>query len=160
MDIKDKDSYGYKSNVGFISNTFQITHHIDLFSRTNEAAIHDQTDRLEAIISAQTEQQKSDAESNRQNRDSVFKKLIDSIKGIFHSNKTDVTENFYDMVQRESDETQQQMKDNGKSIDDRLANVVKELQSIQNSISGDTTQSISNTRNITNAINNIRLITN
>lgn len=160
MDIKDKDSYGYKSDVGFISNTFQITHHIDLFSRTNEAAIHDQTDRLEAIISAQTEQQKSDAESNRQNRDSVFKKLIDSIKGIFHSNKTDVTENFYDMVQRESDETQQQMKDNGKSIDDRLANVVKELQSIQNSISGDTTQSISNTRNITNAINNIRLITN
>lgn len=160
MDIKDKDSYGYKSNVGFISNTFQITHHIDLFSRTNEAAIHDQTDRLEAIISAQTEQQKSDAESNRQNRDSVFKKLIDSIKGIFHSNKTDVTENFYDMVQRESDETQQQMKDNGKSIDDRLANVVKELQSIQNSISGDTTQSINNTRNITNAINNIRLITN
>ena len=160
MDIKDKDSYGYKSNVGFISNTFQITHHIDLFSRTNEAAIHDQTDRLEAIISAQTEQQKSDAESNRQNRDSVFKKLIDSIKGIFHSNKTDVTENFYDMVQRESDETQQQMKDNGKSIDDRLANVVKELQSIQNSISGDTTQSINNTRNITNAINNIRLLTN
>ena len=160
MDIKDKDSYGYKSNVGFISNTFQITPHIDLFSRTNEAAIHDQTDRLEAIISAQTEQQKSDAESNRQNRDSVFKKLIDSIKGIFHSNKTDVTENFYDMVQRESDETQQQMKDNGKSIDDRLANVVKELQSIQNSISGDTTQSINNTRNITNAINNIRLITN
>lgn len=160
MDIKDKDSYGYKSDVGFISNTFQITHHIDLFSRTNEAAIHDQTDRLEAIISAQTEQQKSDAESNRQNRDSVFKKLIDSIKGIFHSNKTDVTENFYDMVQRESDETQQQMKDNGKSIDDRLANVVKELQSIQNSISGDTTQSINNTRNITNAINNIRLITN
>lgn len=50
MDIKDKDTYGYKSDVGFISNTFQITHHIDLFSRTNEAAIHDQTDRLEAII--------------------------------------------------------------------------------------------------------------
>lgn len=52
MDIKNKDTYGYKSDVGFISNTFQITHHIDLFSRTNEAAIHDQTDRLEAIISA------------------------------------------------------------------------------------------------------------
>lgn len=71
-----------------------------------------------------------------------------------------MTENFYDMVQRESDETQEQMKDNSQTIDSRLANVVKELESIQNSISGDTTQSISNTRNITNAINNIKLITN
>lgn len=160
MDIKNKDTYGYKSDVGFISNTFQITHHIDLFSRTNEAAIHDQTDRLEAIISAQTEQQKVDADLNRKNRETVFDKLINSIKGIFHSNKTGVTENFYDMVQRESDETQEQMKNNSQTIDNRLANVVKELESIQNSISGDTTQSISNTRNITNAINNIKLITN
>ena len=71
-----------------------------------------------------------------------------------------MTENFYDMVQRESDETQEQMKDNSQTIDSKLANVVKELESIQNSISGDTTQSISNTRNITNAINNIKLITN
>ena len=71
-----------------------------------------------------------------------------------------MTENFYDMVQRESDETQEQMKNNSQTIDIRLANVVKELESIQNSISGDTTQSISNTRNITNAINNIKLITN
>ena len=90
----------------------------------------------------------------------AYDKLINSIKGIFHSNKTGVTENFYDMVQRESDETQEQMKDNSQTIDSKLANVVKELESIQNSISGDTTQSISNTRNITNAINNIKLITN
>ena len=71
-----------------------------------------------------------------------------------------MTENFYDMVQGESDETQELMKNNSQTIDSRLANVVKELESIQNSISGDTTQSISNTRNITNAINNIKLITN
>ena len=71
-----------------------------------------------------------------------------------------MTENFYDMVQGESDETQELMKNNSQTIDSRLANVVKELESIQNSISGDTTQSISNTRNITNAISNIKLITN
>ena len=98
--MTDLNSYGYDSETrGFWSHTEQINWHIDRFRDTNEAAL----DRNTAAISAQTEQQRVDAELLRKTIDkqteqqrvdaesgrTLFTSFIVAIQKIFGKNTGD-----------------------------------------------------------------------
>ena len=120
----DYREWGYNGETGFYGAPQQICHQINKFRKTNEAAISantmaiiDQTNRLESAITIQTiiqhedsvamkEQQAADAESGRTVFQNVFGVFIKSLKEIFTGKKGDKTESFYEMIQRENDETQ------------------------------------------------------
>ena len=96
--MTDLNSYGYDSETrGFWSHTEQINWHIDRFRDANEAALDRNTaaitaqteqqridaDLLRQTIDKQTEQQKSDAEAGRTVFSDWMNNLVTRIKTIF-----------------------------------------------------------------------------
>lgn len=104
MDYMNLKDYGESTN--FISSVKQITNSVDDFKETNEKAIDRQT------------------EQSKQN----FSGLFSLIRKIFM--KGDESETYYDMVQRESDETQakmDKMDTNATTSHSGIANAIKNL---------------------------------
>ena len=171
----DLNSYGYDSETkGFLSHTEQINWHIDRFRDRNEAAL----DRNTAAISAQTEQQRIDADLLRQTIDrqtaqqkadaeagrNVFKdwmnNLVSRIKFIFSKDTTDNETSYYEMMESEQHKMQEYVaahtstvKSNADTTNARLQNIISELQKIQ-------TNDDENANAIKNAINNLDLVVN
>ena len=173
--MTDLNSYGYDSETkGFWSHTEQINWHIDRFRDRNEAAL----DRNTAAISAQTEQQRLDAEALRQtiNMQTAQQKvdaeagryvfsdwmnnLVSRIKFIFSKDTTDNETSYYEMMESEQHKMQEYVaahtstvKSNADTTNARLQNIISELQKIQ-------TNDDENANAIKNAINNLDLVVN
>ena len=171
----DLNSYGYDSETKeFWSHTEQINWHIDRFRERNEAAL----DRNTAAISAQTAQQKADADLLRQTIDrqtaqqkadaeagrNVFKdwmnNLVSRIKFIFSKDTKDNETSYYEMMESEQQKMQEYVaahtstvKSNADTTNARLQNIISELQSIQ-------TNDDENANAIKSAINNLDLVVN
>ena len=171
----DLNSYGYDSETKeFWSHTEQINWHIDRFRDRNEAAL----DRNTAAISAQTEQQRLEAEALRQTINmqkkkqkadaeagrNVFKdwmnNLVSRIKFIFSKDTTDNETSYYEMMESEQHKMQEYVaahtstvKSNADTTNARLQNIISELQKIQ-------TNDDENANAIKNAINNLDLVVN
>ena len=149
----DLNSYGYDSETKeFWSHTEQINWHIDRFRDRNEAAL----DRNTAAISAQTEQQRIDAEALRQTIDkqtaqqktdaeagrNVFSEwmnnLVSRIKFIFSKDTKDNETSYYEMMENEHQKMQEYIsahtstvKSNADTTNARLQSIISELQNIQ-----------------------------
>jgi len=173
--MTDLNSYGYDSETrGFWSHTEQINWHIDRFRDANEAAL----DRNTAAISAQTEQQRVDAELLRQTIDrqteqqksdaeagrNVFSdwmnNLVTRIKTIFSKDANDNETSYYEMMETEQQRMQEYVathtstvKSNADTTNAKLQNIISELQKIQ-------TNDDENANAIKNAINNLDLVVN
>jgi len=102
---------------GFYGVPQQITDKIKEHEVSTKQAIDENTEMLEEFketmhedVTAQTEQQKEDANENRKTFTNVFGAFTKIFKGIFTKDKGDISgETFYEMVQRENDETQAYM---------------------------------------------------
>ena len=159
--MNDWYTYNYSEASHYHSNTAQINWHMDLFRKANKKAIDENT---EAIIE-QTKTQTEDAQLMRTNQTTLFGNLIKTIKSLFSKDKdSSVTgESFYEMVQRENNETQEYLDkydknsksiaDNTKSISDNLKDIINKLESIKS-------QDKANADNISAAISNLKLIVN
>lgn len=149
----DLNSYGYDSETKeFWSHTEQINWHIDRFRDRNEAAL----DRNTAAISAQTEQQRIDADLLRQTIDrqtaqqkadaeagrNVFKdwmnNLVSRIKFIFSKDTKDNETSYYEMMESEQQKMQEYIsahtstvKETSDTMNARLQSIISELQNIQ-----------------------------
>jgi K+/H+ antiporter YhaU regulatory subunit KhtT len=150
------NTYGFRESSDFVGTTQQINTHMDWFRDSNERAINEQTDRLEAIISAQTVVQHEDAVEHRKNQTTLFSNLIKAIKSIFSSSDENETESFYDMTKRENDETQSAITGHTATTSEKLANIVNELQDLESGLQSNTEES----KNIKNAISNLKLVVN
>ena len=163
------DNYDYGSSTGFVSTTKQINNHMDAFREANRAAINHQTDvlerviteqtnRTEAIISAQTVNQNIQAEKTRTNFTTLFHKLIDTVKGIFSKDKTDEvsgTTTFYEMVQAENDQTQAYMSGQTSTLNTALSNIKSQLENVKRAIDQNTSGDSVNTDIIKRAIDGV-----
>lgn len=170
------DNYDYGSSTGFVSTTKQINNHMDAFREANKAAldrntaainhqtdvlervITEQTNRTEAIISAQTVNQNIQAEKTRTNFTTLFHKLIDTVKGIFSKDKTDEvsgTTTFYEMVQAENDQTQAYMSGQTSTLNTALNNIKSQLENVKRAIDQNTSGDSVNTDLIKRAIDGV-----
>ena len=175
----DLNSYGYDSETKeFWSHTEQINWHIDRFRDRNEAAL----DRNTAAISAQTEQQRIDAEALRQtiNRQTEQQKtdaeagrnvfsewmnnLVSRIKFIFSKDTKDNETSYYEMMENEHQKMQEYIsahtstvKETGDTMNARLQSIIAQLEEIDRSIDSNTQGDANNASNIKNAISNLKL---
>ena len=134
-------TYNYNENSGFWGATQQVTWHMDRFR-----------DKHEEMMSAQTIM-----------IETKFDALIKGLKDIFTGKQegTDNDESYYDMVQRESSETQLLHKnesDESQSAFTNYSNMLKgEMDETQSAINNNTTKVFgaisSNTESTANAIN-------
>jgi Rps23 Pro-64 3,4-dihydroxylase Tpa1-like proline 4-hydroxylase len=173
--MTDLYSYGYSDGPkGFWSHTEQINWHIDKFRDTNEAALDRNTDAIkeqteqqridaEALrqtIDRQTAQQKADAEAGRNMFSDWMNKLVIRIKTIFSKDANDNETSYYEMMESEQKRMQAYVsahtatvKSNADTTNERLQNIISELQEIQ-------TNDDENANAIKNAINNLDLVVN
>lgn len=176
----DYRNYGYKENSGFFGAPQQVCASINHFRKTNElaisantCAIYDQTDRLEAMISAQTimqhndsvamkNQQMADAQAARINFTTLFGKLIDTLKGVFTKDRnaevSGTSKTFYEMVKEENDDTQAYLSAHTvktEAVLNQQTNVMKnESDETQGILSAHTKTMSGSSRVLTNAIEN------
>ena len=177
--MTDLNSYGYDSETrGFWSHTEQINWHIDRFRDANEAAL----DRNTAAISAQTEQQRVDAELLRQTIDrqteqqksdaeagrNVFSdwmnNLVTRIKTIFSKDANDNETSYYEMMETEQQRMQKYVsahtstvKGIGDTMNEKLQNIITQLDEIDKSIDANTQGDAANANGIKTAISNLKL---
>lgn len=174
------NEWNYSEDGRFISSTKQITHHTDLLSIHNEKAldrnteaIKEQTKMQEEVITTQTktqhidsvdmrEQQRVDAEMGRTNQTTLFGNLIKTLKKLFGSKDYDEDngsgESFYEMVQRENNESQALMEagntNSGNAVTE-LGTIVEKLTDVTNAIAADMNADNTNSAAIKGAINNL-----
>lgn len=177
--MTDLNSYGYDSEPkGFWSHTEQINWHIDRFRDTNEAAL----DRNTAAITAQTEQQRVDAELLRETIDrqteqqksdaeagrTVFKdwmgNLVTKIKTIFSKDSSDSETSFYEMMEQEQERMQayvsahtSTVKETGNTMNEKLQSIITQLDEIDKSIDANTQGDTTNANGIKDAISKLKL---
>lgn len=173
--MNDWYDYGLSENSRYFSTTDQINWHMDFFKKANKQAIDENTesiDRNTEAIQEQTQTQSQDAQLMRTNQTTLFGNLIKTIKGLFSKDKdSSVTgETFYEMVQRENNETQAYLDkydknsksiadntkvigDNTKSINDSLNEIINKLETIK-------VQDVNNADKISSAISNLKLVVN
>lgn len=97
------EDYNYRENSGFLSGTKQI---VDAL-KNSENSIKEGFKSQSEAIEAQTALQHQDAEETRNSLTNVFGALARTLKNIFTKDKGDIQEEtFYEMVQRENNETQ------------------------------------------------------
>lgn len=203
--MADYNEWGFKSDAGFFGAPQQICASVNHFRKTNEAAIsantkaiYDQTERMISAMTIMTNtqhedsvamknQQKSDAEEQRNTITNVFAVLTKTVRNIFTKDKGDmIGETFYEMMQRESDETQQYIsahtkmvksesdetqtiisgsnktvKDSLNGIESKLSahtqSIVSELEGIKSLIKENTSGGTINAAVIAEAINNLEI---
>lgn len=148
------NDYGFNDGTKYWSMGHQIRYDLN----------HIRVD-VKTSIDKQTQVQTEDAEKMRTNQTTLFGNLIKTIKSIFGKSDAqgNITESFYQMVQRENDETQKFLEEQAnqqKSSVDKLGGIITSLNAISKDIENDTTADASNTRLIENAIKNLKLIVN
>lgn len=112
--MKKKENNGLyfdeHTEPGFYGVPQQITDKIKEHEISTKEAIDDFKDTMHTDVTEQTEQQKEDAAEGRRTFTNVFGAFTKIFKNIFTKDKGDISgETFYEMVQRENDETQAYM---------------------------------------------------
>lgn len=174
----DLNSYGYDSETkGFWSHTEQINWHIDRFRDANEAAL----DRNTAAISAQTEQQRVDADLLRKTIDkqteqqkvdaasgrTLFTSFIVAIQKIFGKNTGDGETSYYEMMEQEQERMQayisahtSTVKETGDTMNTKLQDIIAQLNEIDRSLDANTQGDATNAAGIKDAISKLKLSVN
>lgn len=140
----DYREYGFGESYGFISTTKQICNEIDDFRLTAKAAI----DR-------NTEQIKIENEENRKNFTNLFGALRQTFLRIFTKNGSDDSDNmtFYDMVQKENDDTQNAIAKHQENLSQTL---VADTKTIEAAIKENTNGNKVNVTNLITSLNSIK----
>ena len=144
--------YNYEENSSFWSIGHQLRYDLNHFRVDNKEA-----------IDAQTEQQKVDASEMRTNQTTLFGNLIKTIKSLFGKSNAagETTESFYEMVQRENDETQKYLdaqKEAAKTSNEKLSGIINSLNAISDDIEANTSGDAANAQKIKEAISNLKTI--
>lgn len=174
----DLNSYGYDSETkGFWSHTEQINWHIDRFRDANQAAL----DRNTAAISAQTEQQRVDADLLRKTIDkqteqqkvdaasgrTLFTSFIVAIQKIFGKNTGDGETSYYEMMEQEQEKMQayisahtSTVRQTGDTMNTKLQDIIAQLNEIDRSLDANTQGDATNAAGIKDAISKLKLSVN
>lgn len=155
------NDYGFVEGRSYLSMGHQIRHDLNNFRRDNNNAINHQTEVVDADIKAQTQQQNDDAREMRKNQITLVGQIIATLKGLFSKDKDSSIsgETFYEMVQRENNETQEWLEAQAnaqKSSAEKLTNVIKSLDDIASDIVKDTAGDKENAQAINNAIDELK----
>lgn len=144
--------YNFDESSRYNSCTAQINSHMDNLSKENKSAISENTESIKEQTAKQTE----DAQLNRTNETTLFGNLIKTIKSLFSKDKDSsfTGETFYELVQRENNETQEYLdkyEKNSKSISDNT----KAISDNTKAISDGTAEISENTKTISDSIKDI-----
>lgn len=155
------NDYGYIEGASYWGMGHQIRHDLNHFRRDNNNVINHQTEVLNEDIKEQTETQTKDALEMRKNQTTLVGQIIATLKGLFSKDKDSSIggETFYEMVQRENNETQEWLEAQAnaqKSLAEKLTNVIKSLDDIASDIVNDTAGDTENTQAIKNAIDELK----
>lgn len=155
------NDYGYIEGASYWSMGHQIRHDLNHFRRDNNNVINHQTEVLNEDIKEQTATQTKDALEMRKNQTTLVGQIIATLKGLFSKDKDSSIggETFYEMVQRENNETQKYLEEQAnaqKSSAERLTNVINSLDDIANDIVKDTAGDRENAQAIKNAIDELK----
>lgn len=141
---------------------------MDWFRKESVKAI----DRNTEAVKEQTQVQTEDALAMRTNQTTLFGNLIKTIKSLFSKEKdaTVTGETFYEMVQRENNETQayldkydknsKSIADNTKVIGDNTKTIADNLEDIINKLEAIKSQDKTNADKISAAISSLKLVVN
>ena len=107
------NDYGYIESGSYWSMGHQLRHDLNHFRKDNNDVINHQTEVINAVVTAQTQQQKEDAHEMRKNQTTLVGQIISTLKGLFSKDKDASIggESFYEMVQRENNETQRYLEE-------------------------------------------------
>lgn len=155
------NDYGYIEGASYWGMGHQIRHDLNHFRRDNNNVINHQTEVLNEDIKEQTETQTKDALEMRKNQTTLVGQIIATLKGLFSKDKDSSIggETFYEMVQRENNETQEWLEAQAnaqKSLAEKLTNVIKSLDDIASDIVKDTAGDKENAQAIKNAIDELK----
>ena len=155
------NDYGYIEGASYWSMGHQIRHDLNHFRRDNNNVINHQTEVLNEDIKEQTVTQTKDALEMRKNQTTLVGQIIATLKGLFSKDKDSSIggETFYEMVQRENNETQEWLEAQAnaqKSSAEKLTNVIKSLDDIASDIVKDTAGDKENAQAIKNAIDELK----
>ena len=173
--MTDLNSYGYGDGPkGFWSHTEQINWHIDKFRDTNEAALDRNTaaitaqteqqridaDLLRKTIDRQTEQQKNDAEAGRTIFSDWMNNLVSRIKLIFSKDTTDNETSYYEMMETEQQRMQKYVSAHTTTVKNTMDTTNNKLQSIITELQNMQANDDTNSKAIRDAIDALELINN
>ena len=121
------NDYGYIESGSYWSMGHQLRYDLNHFRKDNNDVVNHQTEVINAVVTAQTQQQKEDAHEMRKNQTTLVGQIISTLKGLFSKDKDASIsgESFYEMVQRENDETQRYLEEQAnaqKSSVEKLTN--------------------------------------
>ena len=155
------NEYGYVESGSYWSMGHQLRHDLNHFRKDNNDVINHQTEVINAVVTAQTQQQKEDAHEMRKNQTTLVGQIISTLKGLFSKDKdTSIGgESFYEMVQRENNETQRYLEEQAnaqKSSAEKLTNVIGSLNEIADDIVRDTEGDTENAQAIKDAIDELK----
>lgn len=155
------NEYGYVESGSYWSMGHQLRHDLNHFRKDNNDVINHQTEVINAVVTAQTQQQKEDAHEMRKNQTTLVGQIISTLKGLFSKDKdTSIGgESFYEMVQRENNETQRYLEEQAnaqKSSAEKLTNVIGSLNEIADDIVKDTEGDTENAQAIKDAIDELK----
>ena len=154
------NEYGYVESGSYWSMGHQLRHDLNHFRKDNNDVINHQTEVINAVVTAQTQQQKEDAHEMRKNQTTLVGQIISTLKGLFSKDKDASIggESFYEMVQRENNETQRYLEEQAnaqKSSAEKLTNVIGSLNEIADDIVRDTEGDTENAQAIKDAIDEL-----
>ena len=155
------NEYGYVESGSYWSMGHQLRHDLNHFRKDNNDVINHQTEVINAVVTAQTQQQKEDAHEMRKNQTTLVGQIISTLKGLFSKDKDASIggESFYEMVQRENNETQRYLEEQAnaqKSSAEKLTNVIGSLNEIADDIVRDTEGDTENAQAIKDAIDELQ----
>lgn len=155
------NDYDYIESGSYWSMGHQIRHDLNHFRTDNNNVVNHQTEILNEDIKEQTATQTKDALEMRKNQTTLVGQIIATLKGLFSKDKDSSIggETFYEMVQRENDETQEWLEEQAnaqKSSAEKLTNVIKSLDDIASDIVKDTAGNEENAQAIKNAIDELK----
>ena len=155
------NDYGYIESGSYWSMGHQLRYDLNHFRKDNNDVVNHQTEVINAVVTAQTQQQKEDAHEMRNNQTTLVGQIISTLKGLFSKDKDDSIsgESFYEMVQRENNETQgyleEQVNAKKRSVE-KLTNVIDSLNDIADDIMKDTEGDAENAQAIKDAIDDLK----
>ena len=155
------NDYGYIESGSYWSMGHQLRYDLNHFRKDNNDVVNHQTEVINAVVTAQTQQQKEDAHEMRKNQTTLVGQIISTLKGLFSKDKDDSIsgESFYEMVQRENNETQRYLEEQAnaqKSSVEKLTNVIDSLNDIADDIMKDTEGDAENAQAINDAIDDLK----
>lgn len=155
------NDYDYIESGSYWSMGHQIRHDLNHFRTDNNNVVIHQTEILNEDIKEQTATQTKDALETRKNQTTLVGQIIATLKGLFSKDKDSSIggETFYEMVQRENNETQEWLEEQAnaqKSSVEKLTNVIKSLDDIASDIVKDTAGDEENAQAIKNAIDELK----